>query len=140
MRHTASFPGIVASLVCLPVLGALVAGLLDLSFPAGMVPVILAACIGMALGYVLHARATPPTQESQPITPSVTPPAPITFATQPTVAEDPKLRHDIKGIISPAMLAIEQLETSTDPLVQKTAATINSSFERLLARLKQRTS
>lgn len=140
MRHTASYSAILASLFCLPVLGALVSGVLGLSFPAGILPVVLAALIGAGIGYFLHTKTPPQMQESHTAMPPVQAPAPITSAALSGAEPDPKLRHDIKGIISPAMLAIEQLETSTDPTVQKAATTVNASFDRLLARLKQRSS
>ncbi|MGO3517294.1 MAG: hypothetical protein ACTINM_02125 [Acetobacter cibinongensis] len=118
-----------AALFSLPVLGALVSGLLGLSFPAGLLPVVLAAVVGALVSSSL--RNTPPSL--QPESKGVAPTAPVTVQDP-----DPKLKHDIKGILSPAMLAAEQLDASTDPLVQKAAGTINASFDRLLERLKQR--
>lgn len=57
----------------------------------------------------------------------------------PTAEEsDPRLRHDIRGIISPAMLVAEQLLLSPDPATQKAAGAINDSLDRLTVRLKQR--
>ncbi|MBS0988873.1 hypothetical protein JK182_09390 [Acetobacter okinawensis] len=70
-------------------------------------------------------------------------PQPATVAlpaspTAPAADSDQKLRHDIRGIVSPAMLAAEQLSLHNDPAIEKAAATINDSLDRLTARLKQR--
>lgn len=132
------------ALFCLPILGALVSGVLGLSFPAGLLPVILAAAIGAWLGCRLHVAAlghqtSPESTLARPeqaaaTTQPATPPAPFS-ATGSELT--PKLRHDIRGIISPAMLAADQLDENPDPLVQKAAQTITESLERLLLRLKQ---
>lgn len=166
-------------LFCLPLLGAVTAGLLGLSFPAGLLPVALTAAVGawlgtrfrhptsahsglasapkpaesLANGQPAPARAslTPRTASAAqtqsvaqaqpgsapvtaPLTPSGLPARPQ--ASLPT--PDPKLRHDIRNILSPAMLAAEQLGTSTDPLVLKAVKTIDESLDRALLRLKQK--
>lgn len=64
--------------------------------------------------------------------------APPASPTAPAADSDQKLRHDIRGIVSPAMLAAEQLSLHKDPVIEKAAATINDSLDRLTARLKQR--
>lgn len=130
------------ALFCLPVLGALVAGVMGLSFPLALVPVGLAAAIGAWLGCKLHGRDWQNASTAVPATttvPDVAQLAPVTSSTlsPPVADQDPKLRHDIRGIISPAMLAAEQLDENPDPLVQKAAQTINESLDRLLIRLKQ---
>ncbi|WP_185368823.1 hypothetical protein [Acetobacter pasteurianus] len=114
-----------AVIFCLPVAGALLAGVLGLSFPAALGPIICAAALGAWLGIKLqpHYAAAP---------------APVAAPQAPAPTADSKLRHDIRGIVSPAMLAAEQLDTSADPAVQKAAKTINDSLDRLTARLKQR--
>ena len=67
------------------------------------------------------------------------PPQPPPASPTATAADsDQKLRHDIRGIVSPAMLAAEQLSLHNDPAIEKAAATINDSLDRLTARLKQR--
>lgn len=118
-----------AALFSLPVLGALISGALGLSFPTGLLPVALAAVVGALVSTKLRNASSPPQPESKAAASTI----PVTVQDA-----DPKLKHDIKGILSPAMLAAEQLDASTDPLVQKAAGTINASFDRLLERLKQR--
>lgn len=166
-------------LFCLPLLGALTAGLLGLSFPLGLLPVALTAGLGAWLGL----RFRPPAADSAPSAdqptsavtgrlaskptdspsnrtlgtlsdtlsgiPTGSPthkpsgpnptesPAHSTPATAPAEA-DPTLRHDIRNILSPAMLAAEQLGASTDLLVLKAVRTIDESLDRVLLRLKQK--
>ncbi|MGD7069121.1 hypothetical protein [Acetobacter sp. AAB5] len=123
--NTMPFPARAAAVIfCLPVAGAVLAGVLGLSFPVALGPIICAAALGAWLGIKLQPHTAAPT-------PAAAPPAPA-----PTT--DSKLRHDIRGIVSPAMLAAEQLDTYSDPAVQKAAKTINDSLDRLTARLKQR--
>ena len=113
-----------AVIFCLPVAGAVLAGVLGLPFPAALGPIICAAALSAWLGIKLQPHAAVPSPVAAP------------QASAPTA--DSKLRHDIRGIVSPAMLAAEQLDTSSDPAVQKAAKTINDSLDRLTARLKQR--
>ncbi|GAN68667.1 hypothetical protein [Acetobacter orleanensis] len=163
---------IVLLLVCLPLLGALTAGLLGLSFPIGLLPVALTAGVGAWLG--TRFRHPTPAAPARPAAPnpaeSLAQGAPIpthpaqtpalsaesvgqpdthnaafedasigTAEPAPIATEaDPKLRHDIRNILSPAMLAAEQLATSTDPLVLKAVRTIDESLDRALLRLKQK--
>ncbi|KXV68311.1 hypothetical protein AD951_11930 [Acetobacter malorum] len=166
-------------LFCLPLLGALVAGLLGLPFPVGLLPVAVTAGLGAWLGTrfrhpvpadsaristpqpaesLSNARSAPvaapsapstaPAAATRPAAPAaqdsapVTPPQPSSGpAVRPQASlptPDPKLRHDIRNILSPAMLAAEQLGTSTDPLVLKAVKTIDESLDRALLRLKQK--
>lgn len=166
-------------LFCLPLLGALVAGLLGLSFPAGLLPVAVTAGLGAWLGtrfrhpapadsgrisarqpaeslsnarsapvaapsapYAGPAAATRPAepapQDSAPVTPHQASSGPAVRPQASLPTPDPKLRHDIRNILSPAMLAAEQLGTSTDPLVLKAVKTIDESLDRALLRLKQK--
>ncbi|GBQ82778.1 hypothetical protein AA14337_2432 [Acetobacter malorum DSM 14337] len=166
-------------LFCLPLLGALTAGLLGLSFPAGLLPVAITAGLGAWLGTRFRhtepadlgrisapqpaesltkvrsapvaapsapstapAAATrpaaPAAQDSTPITPPQPPSASAVRPQASLPTPDPKLRHDIRNILSPAMLAAEQLGTSTDPLVLKAVKTIDESLDRALLRLKQK--
>ncbi|WP_395495986.1 hypothetical protein [Acetobacter sp. KSO5] len=166
-------------LFCLPLLGALVAGLLGLSFPAGLLPVALTAGVGAWLGTRFRhpaptdsgrisarqpaeslsnaqfagvaessAPSTAPTASARPAAEASAGSAPVTASQPPSgpavrpqtslPTPDPKLRHDIRNILSPAMLAAEQLGTSTDPLVLKAVKTIDESLDRALLRLKQK--
>lgn len=166
-------------LFCLPLLGALTAGLLGLSFPAGLLPVAITAGLGAWLGtrfrhpaapdsgristpqpaesltnarsapvaalsapFAAPAAATrpaaPAAPESIPVTPPQPPAGPAARPQASLPTPDPKLRHDIRNILSPAMLAAEQLGTSTDPLVLKAVKTIDESLDRALLRLKQK--
>lgn len=108
---------------CLPVMGGLLSALLGLSFPAALLPLIGGALLGVWLSLRAQAAAVR----------SIPAPAPTPF-TDP----DPKLRHDIRGIVSPAMLAAEALSLSPDPQINKAGNTINDCLDRLTARLKQR--
>ncbi|WP_257006310.1 hypothetical protein [Acetobacter syzygii] len=116
------------AIIGLPVLACLLAVGIGASLPITTVLVGLAAAC--AAGIVAYAPTPQPVAApvaDKPVTPTATAPQP-----------DPKLRHDIRGIISPAMLAAEQLSLMQDPTVQKAAETINDSLDRLTARLKQR--
>nr|WP_298795376.1 hypothetical protein [uncultured Acetobacter sp.] len=149
-------------LFCLPLSGAVAAGLLGLSFPAGLLPVALTTGIGIWLSLRFrptfqpdssHNTAPQPidslkTSRTAPVQAASAPPAATAQPPQPTANADaaptascadtdPKLRHDIRNILSPAMLAAEQLGTSTDPQVLKAARTIDESLDRALIRLKQ---
>lgn len=110
---------------CLPVMGGLLAALLGLSFPVALLPLIGGAGLGAWLSLRTQAGATEKVLPAPPPTPAA--------ITDP----DPKLRHDIRGIVSPAMLAAEQLSLSADPQVSKAGTTINDCLDRLTARLKQ---
>lgn len=138
------------TLFCLPLLGALTAGLLGLSFPAGLLPVALTAGIGAWLGLRFRQpSATNPAPQvalkpTESLASNAVPPAMPAQRSDSTAAPavpeaDPKLRHDLRNILSPAMLAAEQLGTSTDPLVLRAARTIDESLDRALIRLKQKT-
>ena len=45
------------------------------------------------------------------------------------------LRHDVRGIVTPAALATYHLYKSSDPAIQRTAARIDEMVERLVVRL-----
>nr|WP_321985409.1 hypothetical protein [uncultured Lichenicoccus sp.] len=47
-----------------------------------------------------------------------------------------KLRHDLRGILSPAMLMADRLATSEDPFARRTAETLIKTIERADAALK----
>ncbi|GBQ50268.1 hypothetical protein AA18895_1890 [Acetobacter ghanensis DSM 18895] len=117
----------ILAVICLPVLACL----LGLGTGASRPVVTLLVGLAAACAAWITTRQTTLTQPA-PETASAPP--------QPMQEQDPKLRHDIRGIISPAMLAAEQLSLNQDPVVQKAASTINDSLDRLTARLKQRPS
>ncbi|MFT8419354.1 MAG: hypothetical protein ABF636_11080 [Acetobacter sp.] len=125
-RMSLSSPGIRNILVVtsLPVLACLLAMGMGASY------LLTTALVGLAGACAAWITTQPGTQPA----PTVETPAPAA----PVAVNDPKLRHDIRGIISPAMLAAEQLSLSQDPAVEKAATTINDSLDRLTARLKQR--
>lgn len=112
------------AVTCLPLLACLLAMGIGASRPLTTVLVGLAGACAAWVATSLSPQ------------PGHTPPTPAPAA--PAGDNDPKLRHDIRGIISPAMLAAEQLALSQDPAVEKAATTINDSLDRLAARLKQR--
>ncbi|GBR35277.1 hypothetical protein AA13755_1170 [Acetobacter peroxydans NBRC 13755] len=103
-------------------MGGLLGALLGLSFPAALLPLIGGALLGLWLSLRAQAAAAR----------SVPAPMPTPF-TDP----DPKLRHDIRGIVSPAMLAAEALSLSSDPQISQAGNTINDCLDRLIIRLKQ---
>ncbi|QEO16638.1 SoxR reducing system RseC family protein [Acetobacter vaccinii] len=111
-------------LFCLPLAGAILAGLLGLTFPTALLPLAVATALGLWLGLRGTTQAT-----SAPLETPQLPPA---------NQEDKKLRHDIRGIISPAMLVADQLATNPDPDVRRAAETINNTLDRLTDRLKQK--
>ncbi|WP_230975381.1 hypothetical protein [Acetobacter garciniae] len=113
---------------CPPVLGALLAGAMGLGFPAMVLPVIA----GTAISAWVAMRSQP---GETPARPTQAAPA---VPTPPFADPDPKLRHDLRGLMSPAMLAAEQLSLNPDPQIQKAADTINASLDRLTARLRQK--
>ena len=114
-------------LFCLPLAGAILAGLLGLTFPTALLPLAVATALGLWLGLRGTTQATPAA------------PAPLeTPQLPPANQEDKKLRHDIRGIISPAMLVADQLATNPDPDVRRAAETINNTLDRLTDRLKQK--
>ncbi|TLU73852.1 ATP-binding protein [Lichenicoccus roseus] len=47
-----------------------------------------------------------------------------------------KLRHDLRGILSPAMLMADRLSGSVDPIARRTAETLIKTIERADAALK----
>ncbi len=48
-----------------------------------------------------------------------------------------QLRHDLRGILSPAMLTADRLTTSQDPLVRRAAEAMISTVERAEERLRR---
>lgn len=118
----------ILAVTCLPVLACLV------GMGVGASPLLNTVLVGLAAACAAGISAG---QNPQP--PYVASTAPAS-APEPahTPDSDQKLRHDIRGIISPAMLAAEQLALRNDPAIEKATATINDSLDRLTARLKQR--
>jgi len=45
------------------------------------------------------------------------------------------LRHDLRGVITPAALIADRLRNSSDPSIQRSAARITDVVERILSRL-----
>jgi signal transduction histidine kinase len=45
------------------------------------------------------------------------------------------LRHDLRGVVTPAALIADRLRNSSDPTIQRSAARITDVVERILARL-----
>ncbi len=57
-------------------------------------------------------------------------------ATQPAPEISHQLRHDLRGMISPAMLAADQLSLSSDEATRTRAEQILSALDRMAERLK----
>ncbi|MDG6094167.1 hypothetical protein LOC54_03390 [Acetobacter sp. AN02] len=49
---------------------------------------------------------------------------------------DQAFRHDLRGLLSPAMLAADQLSLNPDPQIRKLSGQILDSLDRALALLK----
>jgi hypothetical protein len=47
------------------------------------------------------------------------------------------LRHDLRGILSPALLTADRLSTSTDPAIRKAGEIVVRTVERATARLAE---
>jgi signal transduction histidine kinase len=47
------------------------------------------------------------------------------------------LRHDLRGIITPASLVAEGLRRNADPVVQRAAARISDTIDRIVSRLNE---
>jgi len=45
------------------------------------------------------------------------------------------LRHDLRGAITPAALIADRLRQNADPAIQRAAATISASVQRILEKL-----
>jgi hypothetical protein len=45
------------------------------------------------------------------------------------------LRHDLRGVVTPAALIADRLRNSSDPSIQRSAARITDVVERILSRL-----
>lgn len=116
----------ILAIIGLPVLACLLA--VGLGAPHMLTP----AFVGLAGACAAWIAVRQP--KAAPAPQADTPPPP----TAPAGENDPKLRHDIRGIISPVMLVVDQLALSPDPATKKAAKTINDSLDRLTARLKQR--
>lgn len=54
----------------------------------------------------------------------------------PATEISPQLRHDLRGMISPAMLAADQLSLSTDETTRGRAEQILAALDRMAERLK----
>ncbi len=49
-----------------------------------------------------------------------------------------RLRHDLRGILSPALLLADRLLTSSDPIAQRTAQVVIQTIERAEAALAKK--
>lgn len=102
--------------------------------PAG--PVV--ALAGGAMGWVIARALAPVVIAAVPV---VTPAEPE----EPSVKPDPAiegaaitaLRHDLRGILSPAMLIADRLASHEDPSVQRAGTVITRTVERAAARLAE---
>ena len=87
--------------------------------------VLAALALGCAAGQRLGRAAAPP-------------PAPVAQpAPAPAVAQEAlsSLRHDLNGILSPALLIADRLAAHADPAVQKAAEVVATTVERAAARV-----
>ncbi|MDE7546443.1 hypothetical protein PY793_00400 [Acetobacter fabarum] len=116
----------ILAIIGLPVLACLLAG--GMGAPHRLTPAFVGLA-GVCAAWIAARQPKPASARQED-----TPPSP----TAPTEQNDPRLRHDIRGIISPVMLIADQLMLSPDPATKKAAGTINDSLDRLTARLKQR--
>lgn len=125
---------------CPPVLGAILGGTMGLGFPAMLLPVIAGTAISAWVAIrVQPVQPGPAAAHLPPAAPTGPQPPTPSGATAPQGTDpDPKLRHDLRGLMSPAMLAAEQLSLNPDPQIQKAADTINAALDRLTARLRQK--
>jgi hypothetical protein len=90
------------------------------------------ALSGGMLGWLL-ARAWPAATA-----PAATPlPAPAFVEPEDTSVTIRALRHDLRGILSPAMLIADRLQSHADPAVQRAGAVVMRTVERAAARLAE---
>ncbi len=97
------------------------------------------ALAGLLLGWLIARGLGPPASLAAPVVvaPSAEP--------APSVQPDPAiegaaitaLRHDLRGILSPAMLIADRLASHDDPSVQKAGDVITRTVERAAARLAE---
>jgi hypothetical protein len=116
----------IPAIIGLPVLACLLA--VEMGAPHRLTPVIVGLAGACAAWIATRQPGPTPTRQEDAS------PSPVAASGE----NDPKLRHDIRGIISPVMLIADQLALSPDPATKKAAETINDSLDRLTARLKQR--
>jgi hypothetical protein len=76
------------------------------------------------------ASAAPGAPQTEPVT--------VTVETDDTNAVIKALRHDLRGILSPAMLIADRLSSHEDPAVQRAGAVVVLTVERAAARLAER--
>jgi hypothetical protein len=117
--------------------------------PAG--PVMAAAGLLMGLLIARTVAAAPKASVPEAVVPKavvsqgVVSQAPLPPQPEPTVEQDPAtegaaitaLRHDLRGILSPAMLIADRLATHADPSVQRAGDVITRTVERAAARLAE---
>lgn len=96
----------------------------------------LIALAGGALGW-MYARTSSPTSFGPAV---AEPPAQAAQAAAPEPADTSMsvLRHDLRGILSPAMLIADRLMAHADPSVQRAGEVIGRTVERATARLAEK--
>ncbi len=83
--------------------------------------------LGFGAGWYGRARWLPPKDDAVPA------------ATDDLAARDKALsvlRHDVRGMLSPALLTADRLSTNPDPAVAQAAEAVIRSIERAAERLK----
>jgi hypothetical protein len=102
---------------------------------AGPPIVITAGLYGWLAGWIL--RGEPAAKSAAPPMAPVVPVAPPPPMTVPA-AKDPNavLRHDLRGILSPALMVSDRLLTHDDPAVRKAGEVIAKTVQRMTDRLE----
>ena len=90
------------------------------------------ALSGGMLGWLL-ARAWPHAAAA----PAATPPLAAIVEPEDISVTIKALRHDLRGILSPAMLIADRLQTHADPAVQRAGEVVMRTVERAAARLAE---
>jgi hypothetical protein len=96
------------------------------------------AMAGGFMGYII-ARATRRRTPAAIVAPAAPPPPPPAAVPDPALegAAITKLRHDLRGILSPAMLTADRLAAHADPAVQRAGMVVMKTVERAAARLDE---
>ena len=97
--------------------------------PAGPVMALAGGVVGWLLCR-MSASVTPmPTAEPTP---------PAAQEREEWAKQFSALRHDLRGILSPAMLIADRLQSHEDPAVQRAGEVVNRTVERAAARLAEK--
>ncbi len=100
----------------------------------------MAAGIGFGwMARLLSERAPPPTAAvpSRPAAPPQAAPAEVVARLQVLEAKTSSLRHDLRGILSPALLTAERLLGNEDPAIRRAGEIMVKTVERASARLAE---